>query len=101
MLPIITGRDGDRIKIEVTVELSGSMKDLRFAPPRTKSISRLAPSANAFRCSDEASPLPGVFLQDQLRGIADLTLPPESFGPSIMERKILRRKNPLRSLELR
>jgi ABC-type branched-subunit amino acid transport system substrate-binding protein len=25
MLPIISGREGDRIKIEVTVDLSGSM----------------------------------------------------------------------------
>ena len=31
MLPIITGRDGDRIKIEVTVELSGSMLDAEEA----------------------------------------------------------------------
>src|SRR6201998_2785636 len=31
MLPIITGRDGDRIKIEMTVELSGSMLEAEDA----------------------------------------------------------------------
>ena len=31
MLPIITGRDGDKIKIEVTVELSGSMLEAEEA----------------------------------------------------------------------
>ena len=25
MLPVISGRDGDRIRIEVTIDLSGSM----------------------------------------------------------------------------
>jgi hypothetical protein len=31
MLPIISGRDGDRIKIEVTVDLSGSMLEAEEA----------------------------------------------------------------------
>jgi hypothetical protein len=31
MLPIILGRDGDRIKIEVTVDVSGSMLEAEEA----------------------------------------------------------------------
>ena len=31
MLPIVSGRDGDRIKIEVTVDLSGGMLEVEDA----------------------------------------------------------------------
>jgi hypothetical protein len=33
MLPIISGRGGDRIKIEVTIDLSGSMLEAEDGDP--------------------------------------------------------------------